>query len=76
MPGVAIGHNDRVAWGMTAFDADTADLYVERMNPENSHQVEVDGRWQNTTVVDRFAAGERPRRNRRRSNANTRRTAS
>jgi penicillin G amidase len=51
MPGVAIGHNDRVAWGMTAFDADVADLYVERVNPENSHQVEVDGRWQNTRVV-------------------------
>jgi penicillin amidase len=51
MPGVAIGHNDRVAWGMTAFDADTADLYVERLNPENSHQIEVGGRWQNTRVV-------------------------
>ena len=51
LPGVAIGHNDRVAWGMTAVDADTADLYVERLNPDNSHQVEIDGRWQNTTVV-------------------------
>ena len=51
MPGVAIGHNGRVAWSMTAFDADVADLYVERVNPENSHQVEVDGRWQNTRVV-------------------------
>jgi penicillin amidase len=51
LPGVAIGHNDRVAWGMTALEADTADIYVERVNPENSHQVEIDGRWQNTTVV-------------------------
>lgn len=51
MPGVALGHNDRVAWGMTAFDADTADLYVERVNPENSHQVDVGGQWQNTRVV-------------------------
>ncbi len=51
MPGVALGHNDRIAWGMTAFDADVADLYVERVNPENPHQVEVDGRWQNTRVV-------------------------
>jgi penicillin amidase len=51
LPGVAIGHNDRIAWGMTAFDADTADIYVERLNPDNSHQVQIDGRWQNTTVV-------------------------
>ena len=51
MPGVALGHNDRVAWGMTAVDADTADLFVERTNPDNPHQVEVSGRWQDTTVV-------------------------
>jgi penicillin G amidase len=29
LPGVAIGHNDRVAWGMAPFEADTEDLYVE-----------------------------------------------
>lgn len=51
LPGVAIGHNDRIAWGMTALAADTMDLSVQRLNPENSHQVEVDGGWQNTTVV-------------------------
>ncbi len=51
LPGVAVGHNDHVAWGMTALDADAADLYVERLNPENPHQTEVAGRWQNTRVV-------------------------
>ena len=44
LPGVIIGHNDRVAWGMTAFAADTADVYVERVNPSNPHQVEYRGR--------------------------------
>ena len=51
LPGVVIGHNDRVAWGMTAFPADTADVYVERVNPSNPHQVESRGRWVDTTVV-------------------------
>ena len=51
MPGVAIGHNDRLAWGMTAFDVDTQDLYVERLNPDNPHQIDDRGRWRNTTVV-------------------------
>ena len=51
MPGVAIGHTNRVAWGMTAFDVDTEDLYVERLNPDNPHQIEVDGNWRNTTVI-------------------------
>ncbi len=51
MPGVAIGHNDRVAWGLTIFDADGQDLYVERVNPENPHQVLDRGRWVDTRHV-------------------------
>ena len=29
LPGVAIGHNERVAWGMTPIEADTQDVFVE-----------------------------------------------
>jgi penicillin amidase len=51
LPGVVIGHNERVAWGMTSYRADVQDVYVERLNPENRHQVEDRGQWTNTTVV-------------------------
>jgi penicillin G amidase len=51
LPGVIIGHNDRVAWGMTAFAADTTDVYVEHVNPSNPHQVEYRGRWVATKIV-------------------------
>ncbi len=51
LPGVVIGHNERVAWGMTAFPADIADVYVERVDPSNPHRVEYRGRWVETTVV-------------------------
>jgi acyl-homoserine lactone acylase PvdQ len=44
-PGVAVGHNDRIAWTAEPFDADTQDVYVERLNPANPHQVEDGGRW-------------------------------
>ena len=44
-PGVAAGHNDRVAWTAEAFDADTQDVYVEKLNPANPRQVEDNGRW-------------------------------
>src|SRR5205823_2155069 len=30
LPGVAYGHNDRVAWAMMPIDVDTQDVYVER----------------------------------------------
>jgi penicillin amidase len=51
MPGIAIGHNDRLAWGMTAAPADITDVFVERVNPSNPHQVEYRGRWIETHVV-------------------------
>ena len=44
-PGVAEGHNDRIAWTAEPFDADTQDVYVEKLNPANPHQVEDGGRW-------------------------------
>jgi penicillin amidase len=44
-PGVAIGHNERVAWGVAALDADVQDLYVERVNPDNPLQVSTPSGW-------------------------------
>lgn len=51
LPGVMLGHNERIAWGMAGFDADTQDLFVERVNPDNLHQVDVDGRWTDTRIL-------------------------
>ncbi|MDJ0924301.1 MAG: penicillin acylase family protein [Acidimicrobiia bacterium] len=45
MPGVIIGHNDRIAWGLTNLGPDVTDLYVERLNPDDPLQYEVNGRW-------------------------------
>jgi penicillin amidase len=50
MPGIIVGHNGRVAWGLTAGFADTQDLYVERLNPENPHQYEFEGTWHDAEV--------------------------
>ena len=32
MPGVVVGHNRRIAWGVTTLYADVADLYVEKVD--------------------------------------------
>jgi penicillin amidase len=45
VPGVIAGHNDRIAWGHTNLAGDVQDLYIERLNPENPDQYEVNGRW-------------------------------
>ena len=51
LPGVAAGHNDRIAWETAALDADTQDVFVEKVNPADPHQVEDRGRWAATTIV-------------------------
>ena len=45
VPGVIIGHNERIAWGFTNVGPDVMDLYIEKVNPENPDQYEVNGQW-------------------------------
>ncbi len=61
VPGVVIGHNDRIAWGFTNNGPDVMDLYIERVNPENPNQYEVNGQWvdfETRTEVVQVAGGE------------------
>ena len=44
-PGIIVGHNSHIAWGVTNEAVDTQDLYIERVNPNNPNQYEVDGGW-------------------------------
>jgi len=44
-PGILLGHNDRIAWGFTFANADVMDLFIEKVNPENPNQYEVNGTW-------------------------------
>ena len=37
-PLVVIGHNDRIAWGVTNNGADVLDLYIETFNPASSDE--------------------------------------
>ncbi len=45
VPGVIIGHNDRISWGFTNVGPDVMDLYIEKVNPDNPNQYEVNGKW-------------------------------
>ena len=51
LPIVPIGHNDNIAWGLTNMGPDVQDLYIERINPQNPNQYEVDGEWVDMTIV-------------------------
>ncbi|WP_439813695.1 penicillin acylase family protein [Zavarzinia sp. CC-PAN008] len=43
IPFPLLGHNGRVAWGMTTTGADTADLFVERLDPADPGRYQVPG---------------------------------
>jgi penicillin amidase len=47
LPGVVIGHNDRIAWGFTNLGPDVTDFYLERVD---GNRYQVDGAWQDLTV--------------------------
>jgi penicillin amidase len=45
VPGIIAGHNDRIAWAFTNLGPDVQDLFIEKINPENPNQYEVDDQW-------------------------------
>ena len=60
-PGVIIGHNARIAWGFTNLGPDVMDLYIEKLNPANPDQYEVNGEWVDMVKVQetiQIAGGE------------------
>lgn len=58
VPGVIIGHNDRIAWGFTNLGPDVADLYLERVKDDSYLYM---GSWKplsTRTETIRVAGGE------------------
>ncbi len=49
--GVVIGHNQYIAWGITNAVSDVQDLYIEKFNPENPHQYEYQGKWEEAQII-------------------------
>ena len=45
LPGVALGHNENIAWGFTIFGLDQQDLYVEELNPADPHEYRTESGW-------------------------------
>lgn len=50
IPGIILGHNDEIAWGVTNVGPDVQDLYIEIPNPDNPTQFRYDGEWEQAEV--------------------------
>lgn len=51
-PGVIIGHNEDIAWGVTNAMVDVQDLYLERAHPTEADHFEYEGEWEAATVIE------------------------
>ena len=61
VPGIIIGHNRRIAWGVTSAAEDVEDLYAERFASATSDRYRADGRWMRATHrLERIAVKGKP----------------
>lgn len=51
IPGIILGNNENIAWGVTNYGPDVQDLYIEKQNPQNKNQFEYDGEYYDAEVV-------------------------
>ena len=51
LPGISIGHNGTIAFGLTIFNVDQEDLYVYDVNPSNAREYRYKGSWEPMRVV-------------------------
>ena len=51
-PGVVLGHNEDIAWGMTNALVDVQDLYLERQHPQKAGWFAYEGEWEEAQVVE------------------------
>ncbi len=51
IPGIILGHNDQIAWGVTNTGPDVQQLYLEKRNPDNPNEYLYEGEWEKAKVI-------------------------
>jgi penicillin G amidase len=51
VPGIPMGHNRHVAWGVTNVMVDDVDFFIEKINPDNPLQYLYKGKWEDMQRV-------------------------
>lgn len=50
LPGIAIGHNEHIAWGVTSLEPDVQDLYIEKFDSQNPQRYLTPTGWRDAQV--------------------------
>jgi penicillin G amidase len=61
--GVSMGHNEKLAWGLTITGTDFQDVFIEDLNPANLNEIIYNGKPEALTIVSEqfLIKGEAPR---------------
>jgi penicillin amidase len=51
-PGIPVGHNLHVAWGVTNVMVDDVDFFIEKINPQNPRQYWHKDHWEDMKVIE------------------------
>ncbi|AZB44945.1 penicillin acylase family protein [Bacillus sp. FJAT-42376] len=51
VPGIILGHNAKIAWGVTNTGPDVQDLYIEKRNPQDESKFLHNGKWEQAKVI-------------------------
>lgn len=54
LPGVLIGHNDKISWGATLAFVDSQDLFIEKFKSDNTNQYEFKNQWLDADVFNEY----------------------
>ncbi|MTH54804.1 penicillin acylase family protein [Bacillus mangrovi] len=52
VPGIILGHNEKIAWGVTNTGPDVQDLYIEKRNPDHPEQFLYNGKWEKAQLIE------------------------
>src|SRR5699024_5669492 len=51
VPGIILGHNADVAWGVTNTGPDVQQLYLEQRNPDNADEFLFEDEWEEADII-------------------------
>lgn len=52
VPGIILGHNEDIAWGVTNTGPEAQQLYMEKRNPDNKAAFLYEGEWEEAKIID------------------------
>src|SRR5690625_7234609 len=51
VPGIILGHNEDVAWGVTNTGPDVQQLFVEKQNPDKEYEFLFNNEWEPAKII-------------------------